>query len=116
MTYYSIEKLSKLPSEEIHTIIINSGNWEFVKNNIDKCYPQIIIDKFINHPEFNETFIINNISIFREYLEIILKLKKEITDAFLITIFNKSNYSQLKMARKLKEPLRNFTKFDDLFY
>jgi hypothetical protein len=37
MTYYSIEKLSKLPSEEIETIIINSGNWNFVKNNIENC-------------------------------------------------------------------------------
>jgi hypothetical protein len=116
MTYYSIEKLSKLPSEEIETIIINSGNWDFVKNNIEKCYPQIIIDKFINHIEFNEEFILKNIAIFQDYLATILNLKKYITDDFLIAIFNKSNYSQLKMARKLKEPLRDFKKFDELFY
>jgi hypothetical protein len=97
-------------------LINYSRDWKNVETNLNKCSIQIVLNQFINDEKFTEEFILNNLEIFKNHINFIVKFKKHLSDEFFNNIFTKNNYSELKMTRKLLEPFRNFKKFDDMYY
>jgi hypothetical protein len=97
-------------------LIDYSRDWKNVETNLNKCSIQIVLNQFINDEKFTEEFILNNLELFNNHINFIVKFKKNLSDEFFTKIFTKNNYSELKMTRKLLEPFRNFKTFDDMYY
>jgi hypothetical protein len=96
--------------------ITKSISWDDVKNNLKDCSPITIIYNYVDHPEFTEEFILNNIDHFQEILSFLIRMKKTLSDEFFMKVCTKSNYSNFKTTRRLHEPYRDFSKLDALFY
>ena len=91
-------------------------NPTYVFANLTQFQPSDVIYHYVNHEQFSEDFILSHLSYFTDTIELLVKRKAVLSDAFFEKLCNKSNYSTMKMCRKLKEPMRNFKKLDDLFY
>ncbi len=94
----------------------NINDPKFVLNNLNIFQATEVIYRYVNHADFTEDFIIANLNYFGKTLEIILKTKSTLSDEFFKTICTKSTYSNIKCVRKLREPFRDFSQLDNLFY
>ncbi len=94
----------------------NINDPKFVLNNLNNFQATEVIYRYVNHADFTEEFIIANLNYFGKTLEIILKTKSTLSDEFFKTICTKSTYSNIKCVRKLREPFRDFSHLDNLFY
>ena len=108
--------IKNMSDEEFMKICNLSRNFEYAKNNLDKCWiPSVIVSNGRN-PDFSEEFILNNFEFFKPYLKIVFLNKKEFSDNFLTKVFTKENYSELKTAHRQLNPFKDFKKYDNLFY
>ena len=108
--------IKNMSDEEFRNICNLSKNFEYAKNNLDKSWiPSLIVSNNKN-PDFNEEFILNNFKYFEPYLKILFLSKKDFSDNFLMKVFTKQNYSELKSAHKQVNPFKDFKKYDNLFY
>ena len=90
--------------------------WENFENDMSNCKLEFSLPIFINDVRFTEEFILNHYDVLELHIKFILKYKNNLSDNFLNKIFTKINYNEYKCLRKLKEPLRNFKHFDDIYY
>jgi hypothetical protein len=95
------------------------NDWNYVNTHLNDFAPSEVIYHHLNKEQFDENFIVKNLTYFSQEstdLIRIVKFKKALSDDFFKKICSKDNYMQIKCARKLKEPLRDFRQLDDLFY
>jgi predicted transcriptional regulator len=108
--------IKNMSDDEFKNVCNLSQNFDYAKNNLDKCWIPSIITSNSKNSEFNEEFILNNIKYFEPYLKFLFLNKKDFSDEFLMKIFTKQNYTELKLAHKQFNPQKDFKKFDNLFY
>jgi hypothetical protein len=94
----------------------NINDFNYVLTHLDEFNPFDVIYLYKNNKEFNEDFIIQNLSYFQDNIIQIVKFKKELSDDFFVKICSKKNYLELKCTRQLLEPFRDFKTLDNLFY
>ncbi len=105
-----------MSNNEFENVCKLSQNFEYAKNNLDKCWIPTVITFNTKNPDFNEEFILNNIKYFEPYLKFLFLNKKQFSDFFLMKVFTKENYIELKLAHKQFNPQKDFKKYDNLFY
>ncbi len=104
------------PTYDFEYVGENIDNKNVVFQNLRKFPAYTVINTYVNDEDFTEKFILDNMDHFNDYILLVVKQKKPLSDNFLKAVSTKTNYCQIKTTRKLLEPLRNYEELDNLFY
>ncbi len=81
--------IKNMSDKEFSELCELSKDFNYVKNNLDKCWIPVVINNLYNNSNFTEEFILMNLNYFNPYLKDLLLKKKDISDDFLSKIFTK---------------------------